>query len=141
MVYLDEFREQVSTWRGVSVQPHGFGGVEFCFGNAEIGHLHPTGILDIPMPRAIHDVLLNESLAEQHRWLPNSGWITFHIRSEKELKRGLWLARISYLRYALKASDNPCALFEQESESLQLDARFVGLLEKFVPAHGHAENV
>jgi hypothetical protein len=140
MIHLDEFRKQVSAWPGVSVQPHRFGGSEFCFGNAEIGHLHPNGILDIPMPRGIHDLLLREGLAEQHRWLPDSGWITFHIRTGKELKHALWLARISYLRYALKTSENPSVLFEQESESLQLNASFAGLLEKFVPAHRHAGN-
>jgi hypothetical protein len=140
MIHLEEFRAQVSGWPGVSVQPHRFGGVEFCFGNAEIGHLHPNGILDIPMPRGIHDVLLKEGLAERHRWLPDSGWITFPIRSGKELKHALWLARISYLRYALKASDNARVLFEAESKSLQLNASFACLLEKFVPAHGHAGN-
>ena len=25
-------------------------------------------------------------LAEEHRWVPNSGWITFHIRNEEDLK-------------------------------------------------------
>ncbi len=115
------------------MQPHRFGGTEFSFGSAEIGHIHPDGILDIPMTRAIRDVLLEKGLAEQHRWLPDSGWVTFHVRSENDLKHGLWLARLCYFRHALKASDDPLVLFEQESASLQLDGRLAGLLEKFVP--------
>ena len=138
MNHLNEFREQVSAWPGVSTHPHRFGGTEFRFGNAEVGHLHTNGILDIPMPRAIHDALLKKGLAEQHRWLPDSGWIAFYIRSQKELERGLWLARISYLRYMLKTSDDPRALFERERETLQLTAPLADLLEKFVPAHGEA---
>jgi hypothetical protein len=122
------------------MQPHRFGGTEFSFRNAEIGHIHPDGTLDIPMPRAFHDVLLEEGLAEQHRWLPNSGWVTFRMRSEKELRHGLWLARISYLRYALKVSDDSRALFEREIESLRLDTRLARLLEKFVPARRQARS-
>ena len=41
--------------------------------------------------------------SEEHRWVPNSGWITFQMRSEKDLSHALWLMRLSYLRYALKS--------------------------------------
>jgi luciferase-like monooxygenase len=131
--YLSEFRELVSAWPGVSVQPHRFAGVEFCFGKAEIGHIHPNGMLDIPMPRAIHDLLLEEGLAEQHHWLPDSGWITFPMPSERELTHGLWLARISYLRYALKTSADPHSLLTSESQSLG-NVRLAKLLENLLPA-------
>jgi hypothetical protein len=133
MGYLDELREQISAWPGVSVRGHRFGGTEFCFGNAEIGHTHPGGIFDIPMPRPIRDALLEEGLAQQHRWAPDSGWITFHIQNEKNLNHALWLARLSYLRYALKQSDDPQTLFERESASLSLSPRFAELVEKFLP--------
>jgi Protein of unknown function (DUF2891)/Family of unknown function (DUF5519) len=43
---------------------------------------------------------------------PNSGWITFQMRSEKDLSHALWLMRLSYLRYALKISTDPQKLFE-----------------------------
>jgi hypothetical protein len=134
MTHLNRFREQVLEWPGVSIHPHRFGGTEFRYDKAEIGHVHNNGILDIPMPRAIHDTLLEQGLAEQHRWMPDSGWITYYIRSERELQHGLWLARISYLRYMLKTSHDPRVLFERESETLQLSPPLVDLLEKFVPA-------
>ena len=37
-------------------------------------------------PRSIRDALLAEGLAEEHHWVPNSGWITFRVRSEDDLK-------------------------------------------------------
>src|SRR6266849_892421 len=83
---------------------HRFGGKEFRFGSAEVGHIHAGGIVDIPFPRSVRDALLAEGLAEEHRWVPNSGWITFHICSEEDLKRALWLMRLSYLRYTLKTA-------------------------------------
>jgi hypothetical protein len=135
---IQELKANVAQWPGVSVRGHRFGGTEFCFGKAEIGHTHPGGIVDIPMPRAIHDALLEEGMAEQHRWAPESGWITFRIRDEKGLQHALWLMRLSYLRYALKQSDNPQTFFEQETEALSLSPRFVDLLAKFLPANARA---
>jgi hypothetical protein len=78
--------------------PHRFGGMEFRFGDAEVGHVHTNGIVDIPFPRSVRDALLADGLAEEHRWVPNSGWITFQMRSEKDLTHALWLMRLSYLR-------------------------------------------
>ena len=125
----------VSSWPQISVHPHRFGGHEFRFGNAELGHLHPDGTLDIPFPRTIRDALLDEGLAQEHHWIPNSGWTTFQLRAEKDLVHALWLLRLSYVRYALKTAPDAVQLFEQENASLQLTPRFRSLLEKLVPLH------
>jgi hypothetical protein len=77
---------------------------------------------------------LAEGLAEGHRWVPNSGWITFRVRSEEDLSHALWLMRLSYIRYALKTATDPRGLLEQETEELHLNPQFKFLLEKFVPA-------
>jgi hypothetical protein len=106
--------------------------VEFEFGDAEVGHVHTNEIVDIPFPRSVRDALLADGLAEEHHWVPNSGWITFQMRGEEDLRHALWLMRLSYLRYALKTSTDPRKLFEQESEELRL-SRFKFLFEPFVP--------
>jgi hypothetical protein len=129
--------EEISAWPQVSVHPHRFGGKEFRFGSAEIGHVHIGGIVDIPFPRSVRDALLVEGLAEGHRWVPNSGWTTFRVRSEEDLKHALWLMRLSYIRYALKTATDPRELLEQESEELDLSPQFKSLLEKFVPNANH----
>jgi hypothetical protein len=86
MKNLKKLEEEVSAWGNVTVHPHRFGGRELLFGTAEVGHVHTGGIVDIPFPRSIRDALLAEGLAEEHRWVPNSGWITFRIRSEEDLQ-------------------------------------------------------
>jgi hypothetical protein len=131
--YWKTLEAEVSAWSDVSVQPHRFGGREFVFGSAEVGHVHVGGIVDVPFPRAVRDALLAEGLAEAHHWVPDSGWITFRIRSENDLKRALWLMRLSYLRYALKTASDPRGLLQQESEELRLSPQFKSLLEPFVP--------
>jgi hypothetical protein len=138
MKYAKALEYVVSSWSQISVDPHRFGGREFLFGDAEVGHVHTNGIVDIPFTRPIHDVLLAEGLAEQHRWVPNSGWITFRIRSEQDIAHALWLMRLSYLRYALKEATDPRSQFEQESEELRLNTRFKSLLEPFMPKNTRA---
>ena len=48
-----KIEETVSAWPGVSVHAHRFGGREFCVGSAEVGHVHPGGVVDIPFPRSV----------------------------------------------------------------------------------------
>ena len=133
MNFLKTLEAEVSTWPNVSVHPHRFGGREFRCGNAEVGHVHAGGIVDIPFPRSVRDALLADGLAVEHHWVPNSGWTTFQIRSEEGLSNALWLMRLSYLRYALKSASDAQKLFEQESEQLHLSLQFKSLLEPFVP--------
>ena len=132
MKHLKKLEEEVSAWPNISIHPHRFGGREFRFGSAEVGHVHTGGIVDIPFPRPVRDLLLAEGLAEEHRWVPNSGWITFNVRRDEDLKHALWLLRLSYLRYLLKTAPDPRTLLEQESEKLNLSPQFQALLEPFV---------
>jgi Family of unknown function (DUF5519) len=133
MNHLKKLEGEVSAWSKISVHPHRFGGREFRFGSAEVGHVHTGGVVDIPFPRSVRDALLADGLAEEHHWVPNSGWVTFQMRSEEDLSHALWLMRLSYLRYAVKTSIDPQKLFEQESEELHLSPQFKSLLEPFVP--------
>jgi hypothetical protein len=133
MKHPKKLEDEVSTWPHVTVHPHRFDGREFRLGSSEIGHVHIGGIVDIPFPRGVRDALLAKGLAQEHRWVPNSGWITFRVRSEEDLSHALWLMRLSYLRYALKTTSEPRKLFAQESEQLRLSPEFKSLLEPFVP--------
>ena len=133
MSYGRQFEQEVSGWPNIAVHPHRFGGREFLFGAAEVGHVHIGGAVDIPFTRSIRDALLANGLAEEHRWVRNSGWITFRMHSEEDLRQALWLMRLSYLRYALKTAVNPSELLAQESERLQLSPSFRNLLGQFVP--------
>lgn len=135
--YLRKLENEVSAWPNVSVHSHRFGGKEFIFGSAEVGHIHEGGMVDIPFPRAVRNALLAAGLAEQHHWVPNSGWITFRIRDEEDLSHALWLMRLSYLRYTLKTADDPREMFEQESAEMNLSPEFKSLLERFVPKAAH----
>ena len=95
--------------------------------------MHQGGMVDIPFPRSVRDALLAEGLAEEHRWIPNSGWITFHVRSEEDFNHAVWLLRLSYLRYAMKAAPDPRELLDRQSQELDLSPHFRSLLKALLP--------
>jgi hypothetical protein len=136
MNYLKRLADEVSSWSNVSVHSHRFGGMEFRFRNAEIGHVHSDGTVDIPFPRAIRDALLKEGQAQEHYWVPNSGWTTFRVRSSADVGHAVELLRVSYLRYALKTASDPRDFLKQESEALHLDSQLTALLQKFAEDDG-----
>jgi hypothetical protein len=130
---LKNLEDEISAWPHAAIHPHRFGGREFRFGNAEVGHMHTGEVVDIPFLRSIRDALLDQGLADEHPWVPHSGWITFRVRSEDDFKHTLGLMRLSYLRYALKTASDSRGLLEPESEDLHLNPRFRSLLEPFMP--------
>jgi hypothetical protein len=133
MKCLERLEREMSSWPGVSTHAYRLGGREFRFKAAEIGHIHTGGIVDIPFPRPIRDTLLAEGLAQEHRWVPNSGWVTFQVRGEEDFKHAVWLMRLSYLRYVLKTASDPRRCLDEYSEELQLSPQVRSLLEPFLP--------
>jgi len=131
--YLKALEDQVCAWPGVSAEPHRFGGRGFRLGKIEVGHMHNDGAVEVSFPRSFRDQLLKEGLAEKHRFVPDSGWVTFDVRKEGDIQHAAWLLRLSYLRFALKAVPDPGKRFEQESERLRLTPQFRALLARFVP--------
>ena len=47
-----------------------------------------TPVGSLTFPRSIRD-LLEDGIAEEHRWAHNSGWTTFRIRSEEDDRHAL----------------------------------------------------
>ena len=89
----------VSSWQGVSVHEHRFGGVEFRLGRRELGHLHPS-FADLPMPRRVRDEIITAGRAKPHHFVPDSGWITVPMRTASEAENVIGLFRFNYDRAA-----------------------------------------
>jgi hypothetical protein len=106
--------ENVTAWPGVTSHEHRFGGVEFRVGEREIGHVHSFGIVDIPFTVKIREALIRTGRADQHHWLPKSGWTTVRIK-EHGAENARVLLRLSYLRIRAK-SDDPAAAGQAQSE-------------------------
>jgi hypothetical protein len=121
-VDMRQFQDTITAWTGVEASPHRFGGIEFTLGGTEIGHIHSNGMVDIPFNTKIRDQLIAEGKALPHHLLNETGWITFYIRSEADIRNAIWLFRLSYLFYASRG--NKRALV---GDKLKLDAELTAL--------------
>ncbi len=86
----------VKAWNGVTAHPHRFGGIEFRLGKRELGHIHGDSLVDIPFPMKIRSQLIAEGVVQKHHVLPESGWISFFVRTEGDIEKAIELLRISY---------------------------------------------
>lgn len=88
----------VSAWPSVNVSIHKYGGRQFNVNQKEIGHVHSNGVLDLIFDRTTKDAVLRSCAANDHHVFKNSGWISFYIRSEKDVDKALELLALSYRR-------------------------------------------
>jgi predicted DNA-binding protein (MmcQ/YjbR family) len=88
--------EAVTSWGEITVAPHRFGGTAFMLGKRELGHIHGDRLVDIPFPKPVRDELVSTGQAEPHHILPDSGWISFFLKSEGDIDHAIQLMRTSF---------------------------------------------
>jgi len=84
------------TWEGIESHPHRFGGTEFRIGRREIGHMHGDSLVDIPFPKKIRDEIVEAGEASPHHVLPDTGWVSFHLKEEEDIQQAITLLKRSY---------------------------------------------
>ena len=98
----------VTTWAGVTSQPHRFGGVEYGIGKREIGHIHGDHMVDIPFPKRVRDEIVAAGRAQPHHILPETGWVSFYLRQEEDVEQAIALLKESYqIAVKQKLKSNP----------------------------------
>jgi hypothetical protein len=100
----DVIEGQVLSWAGVSAVPHRYGGVEFRAHNHEIGHLHGSRQADLPFPVRMRQELVESGRASLHHVLPDSGWVSYYIRSADDVPGAIALFRLNYERIVAGAT-------------------------------------
>jgi hypothetical protein len=96
----DAIKQEVFGWPEVTAGPHRFGGTEFRINNREIGHLHGDRLADLPFPKRMRDEIVGAGRALPHHVLPDSGWVSFHIRGPEDVAAAIALFRLNYDRLA-----------------------------------------
>jgi Family of unknown function (DUF5519) len=104
---LTKVEREVLRWPGVSKETHrggsGRGGFRvppatvYRFGRRQLGHIHDTGVADIPFPRKIHDELISDGRAKPHA-AGFAGVVSYHVRQPEDVPRVVELFRMSYER-------------------------------------------
>jgi hypothetical protein len=77
--------QEVLSWPKVSAHPHRFGGVEYQVNGHEIGHVHGDQLADLPFPVRVRRELVAAGRASLHHILPDTGWVSYYIRSAADL--------------------------------------------------------
>ena len=98
---MNPIESNISKWPGVQVESHDRGGSEFTLDGREVGHIHGSTLVDIPIAKRVRDILIEENRAQKHHVYPNSSWVSYRVHSDKDLDGALWLLRVSYLYHLL----------------------------------------
>jgi len=99
----EAIREAVMSWPGVDAVPHRFGGTEYRYGRREMGHVHGDRLVDLPLPRKLHDEVIAAGRARPHHVLPDSGWVSCPLAGPEDVATAIELFRVQYDRYAAMA--------------------------------------
>lgn len=92
----EQIGQAVLAWEGVSGHPHRFGGTEYRLGKREIGHIHGDHLVDIPFPVRVRNEVIEAGLAEPHHLLPETGWVSLHLREPADIHRAIALFERSF---------------------------------------------
>ncbi len=69
----ERITKTVTSWEGVTAQPHRFGGVEYAIGKREIGHIHGDHLVDIPFPKKVRDEIVAAGRARAAPYFARNG--------------------------------------------------------------------
>ena len=101
--------------QNVTKAPHRFGGTEYQVEGLEFMHSHGHSYLDIRLSREDQARVLREKKAEHHRFAPQAGWITFRIRSEKDVENAKELIQLAYDNASMLMSAHKARKAEQKT--------------------------
>ena len=94
--------------------------VGFFVGRRQIGHIHPSGHIDLPLPQNVGLYLLDRGFVEHHRNHDGHGWFTHELHSAKDMDIALWLLKLNHLIYEIKKRGMGDPLTQQEMTNLDL---------------------
>ena len=92
---MDAFENAIRRKYTIQRRPHRFGGVGFFIGTTEIGHLHGNGLLDLFVGKSLRAEEVRRGRALPHHVFPDSGWISFWLKSPADIAQALELFEIA----------------------------------------------
>ena len=118
MQVFEKVKQELLSWPGVTSGPHRFGGIEFRVNGREMGHMHGSSWADLPFPMTERNELVKTGRAQPHHVIPNSGWVTFYIKSEQDADTLIELFKMQYKRLNKKEGySSPSSSSDSSSSS------------------------
>lgn len=96
-------KQQLLSWKGVTIYEHNFVTVIYYVDGIEMGHLHGDSIADLQFPTKISKKLVKERRVSPHHVIPKSGWVSYEIRNVQDVEAVIELFRFQYNRLSNKS--------------------------------------
>lgn len=93
----------VGSWSGSEAHPHRFGGTEPLPGPGDRPRARDA-LVDLPFPVRLRDELITAGRAEPHHILPETGWVSRHLRLPEDVEAAIALFRLQYERLVAGAA-------------------------------------
>jgi putative MATE family efflux protein len=104
--------------------------VGFFVGTRQIGHIHPSGHVDLPLPFDVGEVLVANGVVEPHRMHEGAGWYTHRLQDADDLDRAQWLLRLGHGLTRLFCHDPPTPEGRSDLDDLNLDDALRAALDR-----------
>ncbi|MCO4773884.1 MAG: MATE family efflux transporter [Deltaproteobacteria bacterium] len=102
----------------------------FFVGDRQIGHIHPSGHLDLPLPVELGDELVRRGIVDHHRIHHSAGWYTHLLQNRRDLSEANWLLRLGHLLAELCLVEGEEGKVREELSAIELDAELRVHLER-----------
>ncbi len=95
----------------------------------ELGHLHPSGHLDLCLPPEIGDALVVDTDLAHHR-MQDGGWYTHDLCSEGDTRHAQWLLRLAHALYEARKRGPEHPITRTELRALALSGSVADAVEQ-----------
>ncbi len=82
----EKIKQELLSWKGVTIHEHNFVTIMFYVDGEEMGHLHGDSIADLKFPEKVSKRLVKEGYVSPHHVIPKSGWVSHEIRDTKDVE-------------------------------------------------------
>jgi len=94
--------------------------VGFFVGKRQLGHIHPSGHVDLPLPMELGEVLVKNQKVTHHRLHEDNGWFTHELHNSEDIDIALWLLELSHAIYEIRTRGLCDDRTQQELSNLHL---------------------
>jgi uncharacterized protein (AIM24 family) len=91
-------KQELLSWKGVTVHEHNLVSIIFYADGIEMGHLHGDSIADLQFPAKVSKKLVKEGRVSPHHVIAKSGWVSHEIQNAKDVETVIELFRFQYNR-------------------------------------------
>lgn len=104
--------------------------VGFFVGRRQLGHMHASGHLDLPLPCELAESLIQRGRIEHHRMHSDTGWYTYAFHDSQAIAEVTELLRLAHVLYEMRLRGPDAEQTRAELATLQLSPSCEAAIER-----------